>query len=225
MKNELIVKLRPKSIISEDIRTIRTNLEFLLTDNESKTFMITSSVPGEGKSFVSSNLAVAFAQYDKKVLIIDCDMRLGRTHKIFEVSNKNGLSNLIAKYDEDETALEEYIQKTEVKNLYVLPRGVVPPNPSELLSSKRFETILNKLRKVFDYIILDSVPTNGLPDALVLSKLVDKTLIVCKHGYTDITDLESTKKALENVNANIAGVVINKVPKTRSKYGNYYYAE
>lgn len=225
MKNELIVKLRPKSIISEDIRTIRTNLEFLLTDNESKTFMITSSVPGEGKSFVSSNLAVAFAQYDKKVLIIDCDMRLGRTHKIFEVSNKNGLSNLIAKYDEDETALEEYIQKTEVKNLYVLPRGVVPPNPSELLSSKRFETILIKLKKVFDYIILDSVPTNGLPDALVLSKLVDKTLIVCKHGYTDITDLESTKKALENVNANIAGVVINKVPKTRSKYGNYYYAE
>lgn len=224
MKNELIVKLRPKSIISEDIRTIRTNLEFLLTDNESKTFMITSSVPGEGKSFVSSNLAVAFAQYDKKVLIIDCDMRLGRTHKIFEVSNKNGLSNLIAKYD-DLTALEEYIQKTDVKNLYVLPRGVVPPNPSELLSSKRFELILNKLKKVFNYIILDSVPTNGLPDALVLSKLVDKTLIVCKHGYTDITDLESTKKALENVNANIAGVVINKVPKTRSKYGNYYYAE
>ena len=224
MKNELIVKNKPKSIISEDIRTIRTNLEFLLTDNESKTFMITSSVPGEGKSFVSSNLAVAFAQYDKKVLIIDCDMRLGRTHKIFEVSNKNGLSNLIAKYD-DLTALEEYIQKTDVKNLYVLPRGVVPPNPSELLSSKRFETILIKLKKVFDYIILDSVPTNGLPDALVLSKLVDKTLIVCKHGYTDITDLESTKKALENVNANIAGVVINKVPKTRSKYGNYYYAE
>lgn len=224
MKNELIVKNKPKSIISEDIRTIRTNLEFLLTDNESKTFMITSSVPGEGKSFISSNLAVAFAQYDKKVLIIDCDMRLGRTHKIFELSNKNGLSNLIAKYDED-TALEEYIQKTEVKNLYVLTRGVVPPNPSELLSSKRFEVILKKLQKIFDYIILDSVPTNGLPDALVLSKLVDKTLIVCKYGYTDITDLESTKKALENVNANIAGVVINKVPKTRSKYGNYYYAE
>ena len=225
MKNELIVKNKPKSIISEDIRTIRTNLEFLLTDNESKTFMITSSVPGEGKSFISSNLAVAFAQYDKKVLIIDCDMRLGRTHKIFELSNKNGLSNLIAKYDEDETALEEYIQKTEVKNLYVLPRGDVPPNPSELLSSKRFEVILKKLQKIFDYIILDSVPTNGLPDALVLSKLVDKTLIVCKYGYTDIADLESTKKALENVNANIAGVVINKVPKTRSKYGNYYYAE
>ena len=225
MKNELIVKNKPKSIISEDIRTIRTNLEFLLTDNESKTFMITSSVPGEGKSFISSNLAVAFAQYDKKVLIIDCDMRLGRTHKIFELSNKNGLSNLIAKYDEDETKLEDYIQKTEVKNLYVLPRGVVPPNPSELLSSKRFEVILKKLQKIFDYIILDCVPTNGLPDALVLSKLVDKTLIVCKYGYTDIADLESTKKALENVNANIAGVVINKVPKTRSKYGNYYYAE
>ena len=80
-------------------------------------------------------------------------------------------------------------------------------------------------KKVFDYIILDSVPTNGLPDALVLSKLADKTLIVCKYGFTDMADLESTKKALENINANIAGVIINKVPKSRSKYGNYYYVE
>ena len=222
MKNELIVKNKPKSIISEDIRTIRTNLEFLLTDNESKTFMITSSVPGEGKSFISSNLAVAFAQYDKKVLIIDCDMRLGRTHKIFEISNKKGLSNLILKLDDD-TAYEEYIQKTDVKNLFVIPRGMVPPNPSELLSSKRFVKIIKDLKKVFDQIILDSVPVNGLSDALVISKTADKVLIVSRYSKTDIADLENTRRSLENVGAKIAGVVINSVPKARSKYGNYYF--
>lgn len=224
MKDELIVKTRPKSIISEDIRTIRTNLEFSLSDDDKKVIMITSSNPSEGKSFISSNLAVAFAQNDKKVLLIDCDLRLGRTHKIFELSNKKGLSNLIAKYDE-EVSYEDYIQKTDIKNLIVLSRGAVPPNPSELLSSKKFKRIIKDFEKIFDYIILDSVPVNGLPDALVLSKIADKTIIVSKYGSTDINSLEDAKKALENVNASIAGVVINKIPKARSKYGNYYYGE
>ena len=221
MKNELIVEKRPKSTISEDIRTIRTNLEFSLVD-DAKTIMITSSVPGEGKSFISSNLATAFAQNNKKVLLIDCDLRLGRAHKIFEVSNKKGLSNLILKLDDD-TAYEEYIQKTDVKNLFVIPRGMVPPNPSELLSSKRFVKIIKDLEEVFDQIILDCVPVNGLSDALVISKVADKVLIVSKYGKTDIADLENTKRSLENVGAKLAGVVINSVPKARSKYGNYYF--
>lgn len=221
MKNELIVEKRPKSTISEDIRTIRTNLEFSLVD-DAKTIMITSSVPGEGKSFISSNLAAAFAQNNKKTLLMDCDMRLGRAHKIFEVSNKKGLSNLIIKLDDD-TAYEEYIQKTDVKNLFVLPRGMVPPNPSELLSSKRFVKLIKDLKKVFDHIILDSVPVNGLSDALVISKVADKVIIVSRYGKTDIADLENTKKSLDNVGANLAGVVINSVPKARSKYGNYYF--
>lgn len=222
MKDELIVKNRPKSTISEDIRTIRTNLEFSSVDDNLKTVMITSSTPGEGKSFISSNLAVAFAQNDKKVLLIDCDMRLGRSHKIFEISNKRGLSNLIAKFNDD-SGYEEYIQKTDIANLYVLPRGTVPPNPSELLASSKFEKILSDLKRVFEYIILDAVPVNGLSDSLILSKIVDKTLIVSSYGYTDINDLENTKKALENVGAKIAGVVINKTPKSRSKYGSYYF--
>ena len=199
MKSELIVEKKPKSTISEDIRTIRTNLEFSLVD-DAKTIMITSSVPGEGKSFISSNLAAAFAQNNKKVLLIDCDMRLGRTHKIFEISNKKGLSNLILKLDDD-TAYEEYIQKTDVKNLFVIPRGMVPPNPSELLSSKRFVKIIKDLKKVFDQIILDSVPVNGLSDALVISKTADKVLIVSRYSKTDIADLENTRRSLENVGA------------------------
>ena len=222
MRDELIVYKRPKSTISEDIRTIRTNLEFSLVDDDAKIIMVTSSVPGEGKSFISSNLGIAFAQNNKKVLLIDCDLRLGRAHKIFEVSNKKGLSNLIVKLDED-VDYKDYIQKTEIKDLYVLPRGVVPPNPSELLSSERFSKLINDLRKVFDCIILDSVPVNGLSDALVISKKADKVIIVSKYGSTDVADLENTKKLLQNVGAKLAGVVINSVPKARSKYGNYYY--
>ena len=222
MRDELIVFKRPKSTISEDIRTIRTNLEFSLVDDDAKIIMVTSSVPGEGKSFISSNLSIAFAQNNKKVLLIDCDLRLGRAHKIFEVSNKKGLSNLIVKLDED-VDYKDYIQKTEIKDLYVLPRGVVPPNPSELLSSERFSKLINDLRKVFDCIILDSVPVNGLSDALVISKKADKVIIVSKYGSTDVADLENTKKLLQNVGAKLAGVVINSVPKARSKYGNYYY--
>ena len=222
--NELVVLNKPKSVVSEDIRTIRTNIEFSNVDNDLKVINVASSVPGEGKSFVSSNLAAAFAQNDVKVLLIDCDMRLGRQHKIFEVSNKKGLSNLIAKSD-DKSDYEDYIQKTNVKNLYLLPRGVVPPNPSELLSSKKFEKILDDLKKIFKYIILDGVPVNGLADSLILSSLSDKTVIVSKYGFTDINDLENTKKSLENIGADIVGVILNKVPKTRSKYGNYYYSD
>lgn len=222
--NELVVLNKPKSVVSEDIRTIRTNIEFSNVDNDLKVINVASSVPGEGKSFVSSNLAAAFAQNEVKVLLVDCDMRLGRQHKIFEVSNKKGLSNLIAKSD-DKSDYEDYIQKTSVKNLYLLPRGVVPPNPSELLSSKKFEKILDDLKKIFKYIILDGVPVNGLADSLILSSISDKTVIVSKYGFTDINDLENTKKSLENIGADIVGVILNKVPKTRSKYGNYYYSD
>ena len=222
MDNELIVKTMPKSTISEDIRTLRTNIEFSLADYDDKVIMVTSSGPSEGKSFVSANLAIALAQNDKKVLLIDSDLRLGRIHKMFGVSNKLGLSKLIVKFDDD-IDYREYIEKTDVKNLSLLPRGLVPPNPSELLASKRFATILSDLKVKYDYVILDSVPANGLPDSLILSKLATKTVIVTTYGKTDIDALEHTKKALENVNADIAGVIINKIPKSRNKYGSYYY--
>ena len=222
MKNEIILKSNPKSVVSEDIRTIRTNLEFSLTEYDKKVVMITSSVPNEGKSFISSNLSVALAQNENKVLLIDCDLRMGRIHKMFNLTNKVGLSNLIAKYNDVEE-VEEYVKKTDIKNLFVISRGTVPPNPSELLSSKRFESIIEDFKQLFDYIILDCVPINGLPDALVLSKIADKTVIVTKYGSTNIDALEDTKKALNNVDASIAGVVVNRIPKAKSEYVSYYY--
>ena len=220
MKDELIVFSKPKSNISEDIRTIRTNLKFTAND-DAKVLLVTSSVPGEGKSFISSNLAAAFAQTGEKVLLVDADLRLGRVHKIFNQSAAKGFSNmLISGTSED---LPEYIMKTTIPNLYIVSRGTVPPNPSELLNSSSCKKLVNIFRENFDRVIFDGVPVNGLPDSLVLANLVDRVIIVTTIGYTSIDELNQTKKALEQIDANIAGVVVNKAPTTkRGKYSNYY---
>ncbi len=220
MKDELIVFSKPKSNISEDIRTIRTNLKFTAND-DAKVLLVTSSVPGEGKSFISSNLAAAFAQTGEKVLLVDADLRLGRVHKIFNQSAAKGFSNmLISGTSED---LPEYIKKTNISNLYIVSRGTVPPNPSELLNSSSCKKLVNIFRENFDRVIFDGVPVNGLPDSLVLANLVDRVIIVTTIGYTSIDELNQTKKALEQIDANIAGVVVNKAPTTkRGKYSNYY---
>lgn len=221
MKDELVIHYKPKSNISEDIRTIRTNLQFTSPDEESKVILVTSSVPGEGKSFISSNLATAFAQTGESTLLIDCDLRLGRDHKIFGVSNSKGLSNLLVGQNVVDCA--EFIKKTAIPDLYIIPRGNVPPNPSELLNSNNFKKIIEFLRENFDHIIFDGVPINGLPDSLIVANLVDRVIIVSSAGYTKIDELNSTKKALEKIDANIAGVIVNRVAKTkRGKYSNYY---
>ncbi len=221
MKDELVIHSRPKSNISEDIRTIRTNLQFTSNIDNSKVLLVTSSVPGEGKSFISSNLAAAFAGTGETTLLIDSDMRLGRIHKIFGLSNKKGLSNLLV--EKDNIDYQEYIKKTEIENLYVITRGTVPPNPSELLNSPNAKVITEFLRDKFDHVIFDGVPINGLPDSLIVANLVDKVIIVSSAGYTKIDELNDTKKALEKVDANIAGVVVNRASKTkRGKYSNYY---
>ena len=221
MKDELVIQNRPKSNISEDIRTIRTNLQFTSSDEESKVILVTSSIPGEGKSFISSNLAVAFANTGESTLLIDSDLRLGRIHKIFGISNKKGLSNLLV--EKDVVDCEEYIKKTDIPDLYVIPRGTVPPNPSELLNSSNAKKIVEFFKENFDRIIFDGVPVNGLPDSLIVAGLVDRVIIVASAGYTKTDDLNDTKKALEKIDANVAGVVLNNVTKTkRGKYSYYY---
>ncbi len=221
MTNELIVLSNPKSTIAEDIRTTRTNLEFSLLDREKKVILITSSKKGEGKSFISSNLAVAFAQNNKKVLIIDCDLRLGRVNKIFGLHNKFGLSDLLLKYKTAKD-IKEAIKETKIENVSIITRGAVPANPPELLGSERFAEILEKLKSSYDYIILDATPVLGLSDVIILSKLADKIAIVCKYNTTNLDELAETKKLLSNVQEKISGVVINKIPTNRSGYGYYH---
>ena len=217
---ELVVDKKPKAITSENIRTIRTNLQFSSVDKKVQTVLITSTIPSEGKSYVSSNLAVSFAQAGKSVLLIDCDLRKGRQHKIFKVGSKQGLSNLLVK---DIADVAKYVIKTNIDNLFLLPRGVFPPNPSELLGSHKMKSLLRVLKQNFDLVILDGAPCNGLSDSLVLSSMVDKVLIVSCVNYTPKTELKGTKKSLEQVGASIAGCIVNNVNPKRDGYSNYRY--
>lgn len=217
---ELIVNNYPKSSVTEAIKTVRTNLRFSSVNKKIKTILITSSLMGEGKSFISANLGATFANAKEKVLLIDCDLRRGRQQNIFDKDKSElGLSNLLIDDDWKEN-LDTYIQKTEVKRLDVITTGSIPPNPTVLLESKKLESIFSKLKEKYDVIILDSPPVQGLTDALILTRLVDIVLIVASCKKTSIDLLENTKQALENVNANIAGVILNQVEKKESKY--YY---
>lgn len=218
--NNIISYTNPKSVISESIKILRTNLQFSNVDGELKTLMITSAVPGEGKSFTVSNLAVAFAALGKKVLVVDCDMRRGTQHKQFGISNSLGLADLLI---DTEVHYQNYIKKTEIENVYVVTAGTIPPNPSELLSSKSFERFKEKVVEMYDIVIFDVPPVTIVPDATILATKVDKTVIVSRVKVTPVADLEKTKNMLQSVGANIAGVVVNGVrTSTKKYYGNYY---
>ena len=221
MSDELVILTKPKANISEDIRTIRTNLKFMSNSDEATTILVTSSIPGEGKSFISSNLGVAFAKTEELTIIVDSDLRLGRIHDIFDVPNRIGLSNMLV--EKDINNYPQYIRKTKIPNLYVIPRGTVPPNPSELLNSNNMDRVLDLLKESFDNIIFDGVPINGLPDSLIVADIVDRVVLVTKANSTKLDELSDAKKALEKINASIAGVVVNNITKRkRGKYYKYY---
>lgn len=216
MRSELIVDQDPKSAFSESIKNIRTNLQFSSIDTPLKNILVTSSTSGEGKSFVSANLAVAFAKLGSKVLIVDADMRLGRQHEIFNLSNNVGLSNLLI--DDVEKSYAKYIQKTDIKNVSVLTRGIVPPNPSELLASDKCKQLVEILSSKYDLIIWDGVPITGLTDSLIMANLVDKIVVVCSYKKTPMELLQNSKNALANFSKKIAGVIVNRMPSTNSRY-------
>lgn len=224
MNKELVVLNNPKSSTSEAIRILRTNLQFSFIDNgkeDTNVLMITSSMPEEGKSFISANLATAFSMIDFKVLLIDCDLRKGRQHKIFNSEKDKGLSNLLL---DDIKHYKKYIQKTEIDNLFVLPSGMVPPNPSEILGSEKCKELLELLKKDYDLIILDCPPVNYITDTLVITKLANQALIVCAYKKTPMDLLTSSKKSLEAANIKIAGVVVNKLEGHKKEYYyNKYY--
>ena len=221
--SELVVEKYPKAIVSENIKSLRTNLQFTAVDKNLKTILVTSTSASEGKSFVSANLAISFAQTDKKVLLVDCDLRKGRVHRLFDIPNTDGLSNLLT--DELEN-LNHYIHNTAINNLDVITCGTYPPNPSELLASRKNKKLLTSLRHRYDIIIFDGAPVGGLADSVILSSLMDETLIVVKDGNTSKNDLIMAKSELDKVGAKVAGVVFNMVNRKKSsKYYNYYYGE
>lgn len=228
MRKELIAQRDPKSPVSETFRTLRTNIQFMNTNNQLKTLLITSTLPGEGKSWIASNLAITFAQAGKKVVLIDADMRKGRQYAIFEVSPRPGLSNYLSGIDSksEENSMDEiidYIQETEVKNLYVISAGNIPPNPSELLITPKMVNLLDKLKQVSDIVIIDGTPCELVTDSVILSRLVDSTVIVTAHKQTKKDTLQKIVTNIQNVGGKIAGIVLNKIPVSAKRYEQSYY--
>ena len=225
-KSEIIVNDFPRSPVSESFRLFRTNLLYLFENDESNVICLTSSNAGEGKSWVTANLAISCAQYGKKVLIVDADLRKGRQHRIFRKSNRTGLSDLLKNLrgnlkEEDVQKIEEEltlkIQDTEVSNVYLLSSGPVPFNPSELLGTANIEFLLELLKKEFDLIIVDTPPATIITDALLFANKVDYMFIVASSRKTKKEELVNTKKAIESVGGKISGIILNQIPTERRK--------
>ena len=221
---DLIITKNPKSIFAESIRSIRTNLAFASLDKKIKLMINTSPEAGDGKSFVTANLAIAYAQEGKKVLLIDADLRRGRQHDIFKVMNvtSGGYSNLMLNYNE-KIDFDKYIIATEEKNIDILPTGPTPPNPVELLGSENNEKLLEKLKKKYDLIIMDCAPIIGLSDALILAKMADIRIITVSAKKTKMENLERVKKLFDQADIKINGVILNKAQVAGNGYYSYYY--
>lgn len=225
MKNkDLVINRNPKSLFAESIRSIRTNLAFSSLDKEIKIIINTSPEASDGKSFITANLAVAYAQEGKKVLLIDADLRRGRQHEIFEIMNvtSGGYSNLMLNYKEN-IPLEKYIFPTFDKNIDLLPTGPMPPNPVELLASENNKMLLERLKRKYDLIIMDCAPVIGLSDSLILASLSDINMLTVSAKKTKMENLERAKKQFEQANAKINGVILNKAPMQGNGYYSYYY--
>lgn len=228
MKKELIAHEDPKSHVSELFRNLRTNVQFMNSNKKLRTLLVTSTLPGEGKTWIASNLAIAFAQADKRVVLIDADMRKCCLHNVFKVSPCPGLSNYLSGVNENNEKiqnLDNYLRETEVPNLYLIPAGNVPPNPSELLTTPQMVTLLERLKEICDLIIIDGTPSKLVTDAIILSRVVDSTIIVAGHNMAKKEDLAKVVRDIKNVGGKIAGVVYNQKPvSNKKKNETYYYA-
>ena len=209
----------PKSVISEQYRTIRTNIEYSNVDQNTKTILVTSSDKNEGKTTTVSNLAVSFANLNKKVLLIDCDLRNASIHKMFRLNNIYGLTDILAK----DKAVDKCIQKTELENLYVLTAGAIPPNPAEILSSEKMKNLIEDLKNIYDYIFIDTPPIGLVTDAGVLSSFIDGVVLVVKSESIEKKYLEETKKKLDAVDARILGAILNSYKSEQKDYDYYSY--
>lgn len=221
MKNNLITITDKKSVTAEAYRTLRTNIQFSSLDKELKVITVTSSRPEEGKSTVSSNLAITFADNGNSVLLIDCDLRRPTIHKVFRLPNSMGMVNAVMNPD----LLPEILHKDVVPGLDIITSGAIPPNPSELLGSKKNLKLMEELKTRYDVIILDAPPLLAVTDAQVLTTLSDGTIIVSYHGITKKEEITRAKELLEKVNGNIIGVVLNGIPEDDSSYYYYSYDE
>ncbi|HID64590.1 MAG TPA: polysaccharide biosynthesis tyrosine autokinase [Anaerolineae bacterium] len=206
--DHLITVADPRSPVSEAYRTLRTNLDFSSLDKPIKTMLVTSAGPEEGKSTVLANLAVTTAQAGRKVILADCDLRRPTLHNIFNLKNDAGLTTMVV----DDAAVESPpLQDTGVEGLQLVSSGPLPPNPSELLGSRRMEEIIAALLERADVVLFDAPPVVAVTDAAVLATKVDGVLLVINAGGTKRDYARAAKARLEKVNANLLGAVLNNV--------------
>ncbi|RAR43017.1 CpsD/CapB family tyrosine-protein kinase [Paenibacillus sp. MDMC362] len=203
--HNLIISANPKSPISEIYRLLRTKIQFFYKEQELKTVMVTSSQPGEGKSTAIGNLAVAYAQEGKSVLLIDADLRKPSLHRMFSLLNSQGLSTLLA----GDISLEEAIQETAVERLSLLPSGPVPVNPSELIDSPSMRELLEVSKLQYDVILVDTPSVLSVSDSVIVSALCDGVIMVAATGKVKKDHLRKAKEQLDHVNARILGIVLN----------------
>ncbi|MGO4549187.1 CpsD/CapB family tyrosine-protein kinase [Paenibacillus sp. 2TAB23] len=220
-KWNLITELNPKSPISEGYRMLRTNIEFSTISQKLQVIMVTSSKPSEGKSTTCANMAVAYAQANKKVLLIDADLRKPSQHHIFGKSNRTGLTTALF----NQLALEDIIQFTNTDNLSIIQAGPTPPNPSELLSSEQMAALLKTAREKFDVVIIDTPPIMSVTDAQIVATQSDGVVLVIDSGKVKKEVALKAKASIEHVKARLIGVVLNKINRNHSDIYSYYYGE
>lgn len=228
--DELIIANNPKSYIVECIKTIRTNILYSMNR---KTILITSCKQKEGKSWIINNIAIAFAQANKKVILVDADLRKqSKKDEIFNIEKGEGLSDFIKEITDDKLdnlkKSRKYIKETKISNLHIIQNGTIPPNPAELISSDNMNKLLDLLKSMYDIILLDGTSCMYVADSIALSSMVDSTILIVENKKTKIDDLKKTKKLIEDVKGNILGVISNKIEKQGKKYYSKtygYYSE
>jgi len=221
MVDSLITLEQIKSPISEAFRTLRTNVQFVSVDLDIKKIMITSSGPGEGKSFTVANLAVSMAQSGMSVLVVDADLRKPTQHKLFGVDNREGLSVVLG----HDQPYSQCIQETTVSGVMVLTAGPIPPNPAELVGSKRMKRLIEEVSGQFDLVLFDTPPIIGMADAVIIAQEVDGVILVLASGEVNRDYAQRAKEALDQVGAKLLGAVLNKVDVKLSEYHYYNYNE
>lgn len=207
----------PKSYYAEAFRTIKTNIKYSSADKHKKVLLVTSTEAGEGKSTISSNLALSLSQDNKKVIIIDGDLRKPSVHKQFGISGSVGLTELLI----GEKSINDIKHKVN-PYLDAITSGHIPPNPAELLASEEMEKLIEKLREEYDYVIIDTNPIGLVADAQILSSKVDGVILVARYEKTKKENLLSCKKMIDQVGGNTIGVVLNGIDEKRGKYYYYY---
>lgn len=213
-----VMEKAPKSIDAEAYRSLRSNIEYSSFDDEYRVIVVTSSMPGEGKSTTSGNLAIALAQSGNSVLLVDCDMRKPSIHKKFKISNAAGTAELLLRKKSFEEVANNYNE-----NLTIITAGKIPPNPSEMLASRAMTAFIEEMKKEFKYIILDTPPLQAVTDAQVLSTKADGVLLVVRAGSTKREMVFNSVDLIKKVQGKVIGTVLNGVENKKNNY--YYYGE